>query len=107
MMSDDSGRPREERTAAQARALAKAIAKAVNTGIRTHEGRLHEMGVPGPIPPMKLAEIVAWLGAEWAVTGVWDIEAAAAKFDIPSEMLWPELAAYFHSRARRGRERHI
>jgi hypothetical protein len=105
MTSDECGRPCEEGSAAQARALARVIAKAVDKGIRTHEDRLHELGIPGPIPPVKLAEIVAWLGAEWAITGVWDVEAASAKFDVASEVLWPELANYFHSRARRGRER--
>ncbi len=99
MLRDPEERYQRLNRIQQARTLAGIIDRAVRRGISDHEGRLHELAASGPIPVSKVAEVIAWLGSEWADTGVWDVEAAAARFDIPAEILWPELNRYFRDRA--------
>ncbi len=93
----------------QARALAWVIDRAVDRGVRRgiadHEERMRALlGLPAPVSTLQMAEIVAWLGVQWADTGLWDVEAAAERFDIPPQILWPELSRYFEGRRRGWRD---
>ncbi len=116
---------RGPRATEDAERLAWAVVRAADRAVMEHAGtcpaRRNERGLsrpvagcrpsmaevemPSPIPPRVLAEIVAWLGAQWVDTHLWDVEAAAARFDLPTQVLWPELARYFRNRANGGGRR--
>ncbi len=91
---DEHGRPRPPAGWGTA-----AVRGPLGTGCRPSPA---DVEMPSPIQPRVLAEIVAWLGAQWVDTHVWDVEAAAARFDVPTQVLWPELARYFRTRANGG-----
>ncbi len=104
--------------------LARSVAEAVELGIRLHredspvhrweEGAASRGAAPGEperllagdsgtaralVPPRVLAEIIAWMGAQWADTWSFDYEAAAIRFDIPVEVLRSEVTSYLRRRA--------
>ena len=89
-----------------AHAVVRAADRAAVRRVSGHESRLHpEASAPAPIPIRVLADVVTWLMLQYQDTGLWDVEAASAKFDIPTHVLWPELGRYFRSRANGGWER--
>ena len=85
------------------------LARANERTIKLHEkhcpARQREEETPGIVPPRVIAEIVAWMGAQWADTWSFDYEAAAARFEIPEEVLRSEVASYLRKRAGYHRDR--
>lgn len=84
-------------------------ARATQHVIRIHErrcpARQQAEAMTRLVPPRVLAEVIAWMGAQWADTWSFDIEAAAVRFDIPVEVLRSEVSSYLRTRAGYGRDR--
>ncbi len=85
------------------------LARANERTIKLHErycpARRRAEEMPAIVPPRVLAEIIAWMGAQWADTWSFDYEAAAVRFEIPEEVLRSEVASYLRNRGGRGRDR--
>lgn len=86
------------------RRLAKAMDNAAVRRVSEHEKRKHPETEDPPkiLAPRVVAEIIAWMGAQWADTWSFDYEAASVRFDIPVEVLRSEVTSFLRARAGYG-----
>lgn len=74
------------------------LARAITIHARSCPSRQQAEGI-WSILPTRLAEIVAWMGAQWADTWIFDYETASAKFELLADLIRAEVARYLRARA--------